>query len=245
MPANRYFTHQDLEKDPLIQLEGDEALHLRTVMRNVEGDAVELINGKGLLAHAKVTEISKKAVCLKIEHVERFIKPFEIEIGIGMLVQERLDLILEKGCELGVTKIFLIRTQSVGKSGFTDGQMERMQRVLIAALKQSGRVWLPSIDLVPSLDAFVSTAKNIYFGDINSNSPALLEVFDTTSPFRLLVGPAKGFTKEELDLLKNKKNIQGVYLSDAILRAETAAVLMIGLVNHAFLLKQPHSKDRG
>ncbi len=237
MPANRYFTSQELSLGSAIALEPVEALHLKTVMRNEVGDSVEIINGKGALGYATVEEISKKSVVLKIVHLEYFPKPRDCTLGIGLLVQERLDLLLEKGCELGLTKICLIRMQNTTKGGFTDGQIERMQRVLIASLKQSGRFWLPQIDLVSSLEDFLQEDINVYFGDVDSSSPPFFEVFDLTSPFKLLIGPAKGFTKEEIHLLNQRKNAIGVYLSDAILRAETAAILLLGLANHSFLLK--------
>jgi 16S rRNA (uracil1498-N3)-methyltransferase len=237
MPANRYYTPQDISKGSNILLESDEALHLKTVMRNQVGDAVELVNGKGLLGYATVLEISKKEVVLKIEHLERHPEPRSVELGIGFLVQDRLDLLLEKGCELGLTKISLIKTQNTSKGGFTDGQIERMRRVLIASLKQSGRFWLPQIDLVPSLEDFLDERVFTYFGDIDPTSPPFFEAFDLNTPFKLLVGPAKGFSKEEVLFLKGKKNVFGVYLNQAILRAETAAILMVGLATHAFLLK--------
>ncbi|NDD99753.1 16S rRNA (uracil(1498)-N(3))-methyltransferase [bacterium] len=237
MPANRYFSPQELCVGSAITLEAVEALHLKTVMRNEVGDSVEIVNGKGVLGYATIEEISKKSVVLKIVHAEYFPKPRDCILGIGLLVQERLDLLLEKGCELGLTKICLIRMQNTTKGGFTDGQIDRMHRVLIASLKQSGRFWLPQIDLVPSLEDFLQEDVCIYFGDIDPSSPPFFEVFDLKSPFKLLIGPAKGFTLEEVHLLKQRKNATGVYLSDAILRAETAAILFLGLANHAFLLK--------
>ena len=174
---------------------------------------------------------------LKVVQLERIPFPKDIVLGIGFLVQDRLDAILEKGCELGMTQLVLIRTENVGKEGFTDAQVERMRRVLIAALKQSGRYWLPSIDLKKDLKSFLEGNAQVYFGDIDPSSPPFFEVFDLKTPFKLLVGPAKGFSSDEIQLLKNSPACTGVYLSDAVLRAETAAILMVGLANHAFLLK--------
>lgn len=237
MPANRYFTPQDLSLGSTLILEPIEAQHLKTVMRNEVGDSVELINGRGALGCATIEEISKKSVILKLRHLENFPKPNDCVLGIGLLVQERLDLVLEKGCELGLTKISLIRMQNTTKGGFTDGQIERMHRVLIASLKQSGRYWLPQIDLVSTLEDFVQEDMCIYYGDINPSSPPFYKVFDRRSPFKLLIGPAKGFSTEETLFLRKKNHCRGVYLSDAILRAETAAILLLGLTNHASLLK--------
>ncbi|MFZ4772829.1 MAG: RsmE family RNA methyltransferase [Chlamydiia bacterium] len=232
MPANRYYTPQDLYPNTTMALEADEALHLKTVMRSVAGDAVELINGRGDLACALITEVNKKGVTLCIEAVTHTPPPRPLILGIGILVQDRLDLLLEKGTELGLTHIDLIKTALVGKAGFTDGQKERMQRVLVAALKQSGRLWLPTIGYIDSLHTFLSPTHTIYYGAINPTAPPFLKAFKSHHPFKLLIGPAKGFSPEELDILKN---YTGVYLSDAILRAETAAIAMITLANHAFL----------
>jgi 16S rRNA (uracil1498-N3)-methyltransferase len=237
MPANRYYTPQDFYEESIVELEPSEAMHLKTVMRNQVDDQVELVNGKGLLGQAIVSQITKKGVFLKIVNLERIPFPKDLVLGIGFLVQDRLDVILEKGCELGMTQLVLIRTENVGKEGFTDAQVERMRRVLIAALKQSGRYWLPSIDLKKDLKSFIEGNDQVYFGDIDSSSPPFFEVFDLKAPFKLLVGPAKGFSSDEIDLMKNSSVCTGVYLSDAVLRAETAAILMIGLASHAFLLK--------
>ncbi len=231
MPANRYFTHQDLIPHIQISLEPDEALHLKTVMRNIEGDEVELVNGRGFFATAHVSKIHKKGADLSLFQVTHTTKPKPLQLGIGTLVQERLDWILEKGCELGMTHIDLIHTDFSGKNHFTPGQLERMERVLIAALKQSGRLWLPTIGHVPSLEAYLNTscgniAHTIYYGAIDESAPSLLKTFDPASPFKLLVGPAKGFSPLELAALKSHV---GVYLNDAVLRAETAALAMITL----------------
>jgi 16S rRNA (uracil1498-N3)-methyltransferase len=240
MPANRYYTPQELSENSTVQLDPDESLHLKTVMRNIEGDLVELVNGRGFLAHAQVASIQKKQVTLKINRIEIFPKDTRLEVGIGYLVQDKVDWLLEKCCELKATDIVLIKTQNVAKGSFTDGQKERMQRVLIAALKQSGRVWLPQIQLIDSLETFINCADTIYYGDINKSCPPMLDIFDPSKPFKLLVGPAKGFSENELKKLRHKENCIGVFLGDTILRAETAAILMTGLATHALMMRSHH-----
>ncbi|NBU62488.1 MAG: 16S rRNA (uracil(1498)-N(3))-methyltransferase, partial [Chlamydiae bacterium] len=82
MPANRYFSPQELCVGSAITLEAVEALHLKTVMRNEVGDSVEIVNGKGVLGYATIEEISKKSVVLKIVHAEYFPKPRDCILGI-------------------------------------------------------------------------------------------------------------------------------------------------------------------
>lgn len=243
MPANRYYTPQDFNLDSIVELEPNEATHLKTVMRNQVKDPVEIVNGKGVLGRAIVFEITKRGVFLKIQNLEQIPYPKQIVLGIGFLVQDRLDLVLEKGCELGMTRLILIKTEHAGKEGFTDAQIDRMRRVLIAGLKQSGRYWLPSIEVKQDIRSFIEGTDQVYFGDIDSKSPPFFKALNLKASFKLLVGPAKGFSSGEIQLLKNSPQCTGVYLSDAVLRAETAATLMIGLANHAFLLGSFHSQD--
>src|ERR1700733_2415277 len=105
MPIYRYFLDSPLKERTDVVLEEDEAHHLLHVTKLEVGDACEVVNGKNQLALARVKGIEKRRVTLHIESVTTKSAPSQTLILAQALVrQNRLDTILEKGTELGVTE---------------------------------------------------------------------------------------------------------------------------------------------
>ena len=69
MPKDRYFINHDLKKDLQVCIQGQESVHISLIMRKRQNEEVEIINGKGFLARAKILDISKNKTTLRIENV--------------------------------------------------------------------------------------------------------------------------------------------------------------------------------
>lgn len=236
MPAERYYLPEEFEKDIEIVLEGTEFHHLTNVMRNRVGDSVEAINGLGQLATAKIVSISKKSAQLHIESLyqsPRLDKPLILAQAIPRL--SKLEIILEKTTELGVTEIWLFHSSHSEKKDFSENQSERLRTILISAMKQCGRLFLPELIMMPPLKQWQPCGFPAFFGDVEPSAPLLIEKVrderDCGDGVIFFVGPESGFTDDEVRLLKNL-GTEGVSLNGNILRAETAAVIAIGLLSH-------------
>jgi 16S rRNA (uracil1498-N3)-methyltransferase len=213
---DRFFFEGPIENS--IELRGDEFHHLARVMRAHIGDEVEIVDGKGSLAKARIEKIEKETAHLKILQRESHPKPApSIFLGIPLLRIDRLEWAIEKGTELGAEAFRLFAADYSEKDDLSLNQIERLRRISIAAMKQCGRLYLPEIALFASLEKALLPDAEVLFGDIESNEPLILP---TRARVLFFSGPEKGFSESE-ELFLHQVG-RGVRLHANILRAETA-----------------------
>lgn len=233
MPIDRYYYESSLEAAS-ITLEGQEFHHLVHVARLRTGEKAEIIDGKGALAYARVESIAKKEAVLTILHMEKAMRPApEIILAQAIPRLNRLDTIMEKATELGATQIWLFPGDRSERKSITEHQLERLRAITISALKQSGRLWLPTLYVKPSIKEWAKLPCRCFFGDVSPNAKLLAEMLKPylSGDFFIVIGPESGLTEEESDQLR-KLDVAGVKLSDSVLRTDTAAILAIGLAGH-------------
>jgi len=236
MPKDIYFTEQDLKKGVLLKLTDKEANHLKTSMRKKTDDIVEVINGRGFLAKGKIEKLESKSVTLIINDVQK--KPFKKRrlILIQALIKPtKIDLILEKCTELGVTDFWFLKksSKSSEKIDISKNRLERMLHILIAALKQCGALYLPEIKIFDSLKNVKNIEGKKYFGSLDEKAKKFLEIDKKKEEnIYFFIGPEKGFSKEEILYLEKDLKALGIKLNDNILRAETAAIAAMAITSH-------------
>lgn len=224
MPINRFFIDTPFETVAL--LEDDEAHHLISVTRTKVDEIVELVNGRNQLAKAVVKEIKKKAVVLEIQEIKTEAQPpytFILAQAIPRL--NRLDTILEKGTELGMSEIWLFPGERSEKKEINQ---ERSKKIVINAMKQCGRLDLPKIVLKPTLEKWSKQdiIGQAYFGDLSIEAPPFSNIEENKITF--FIGPESGLSQRELELLK-KMDGKGVKLHPNILRTDTAPLVALSL----------------
>ena len=134
----------------------------------------------------------------------------------------KLEWVVEKGTELGIDTFLFYRATHSEQEELFPRHMERLRTLAIAALKQSGRLYLPSFEIVPNLTSLFVQEALCLFGDIQAEQPIDLKSLRQIPAVLFITGPEKGFSPEEIALLGHKG--QGVRLSAHILRAETAPI---------------------
>jgi 16S rRNA (uracil1498-N3)-methyltransferase len=234
MPQNRYYLDTSLQKGSIATLNGKEHHHLRSVMKNQINDVVELVNGKNCLARAKIESISKTQTSLAIEEVF-FGKKHSSSVILAQAFPKlsHLDWLLEKATELGVDEFWLFASELSEEFSHFSQKEERFKALLIAAMKQSGRLTLPKIVLYKFLKDLPKT-KPCFFGDVRQEAPCMLSLqkqIRSSSSVVFFVGPERGFTLEEVILLEKGFSSTGVKLNENILRTETAAICAVSLVS--------------
>ena len=234
MPHYRFFKTGSLHVTDQITFTDEEYRHIVKVMRLEKGDLLEIVNGNGFLATAKISSIDKSCVkCLieKIHYEKKDEKEFIIAQSI--IKPSSLELICEKNTELGASEIWVFPADYSDKESLSDHQIDRISRHFISAIKQSGRLYLPKIRSFSSLDAILQELGYTFlFGDTCEKKEKIPNKLETTPVF--IVGPEKGFSVEELSLLKKKK-AKGVILSKNVLRAETASIAASTLLGISLL----------
>lgn len=240
MPINRFYKDAILISDEVIFLEDQELHHLSHVVRTEVGETVELVNGKGQLALAEVASISRKRADLKVLSVDDHPEPsWNTALALGIPRINRLDMVVEKGTEIGVSKLLLFPGDNSEKKEIFENQLGRLKAISIGAMKQCGRLYLPEITLLPPLKKWKSFPENAFFGDLSPNAPLLYEALQKKprpAAACFFVGPESGFTKAEIALLEAAK-VKGVSLNNNILRTDTAAIAALTILEH-FGLRQ-------
>lgn len=221
MPQDRFFIPALFSSGQTLSLEDLEFHHLAHVMRIKENETIELVNGQGQLASATVLQMGKKNAQLKIDSLINEPKPTDRLILAQALPRlNRLDLILEKTTELGVTEIWLFPGKLSEKKEYNP---QRAEQILINAMKQSGRLFLPALRYFPSLEKCPIETIPFYFGDLSEGALPL-----KIAAAGIFIGPEKGFSENEIEWLK--KHAQGVKINRNVLRTDTAAIASIALL---------------
>lgn len=226
MPAERFYIDAPLAPHTSAVLEGPELHHLAHVMRIRPGEEVELVNGKGALAKARLSSLEKSKGFLEIlEAEQRPLPPRLITLAIPFLRPAKLELILEKGVELGADAFWIYPAAHSEKSDLSPHQRERLHHIAVSAMKQCGRLDLPEIKLLDSFSDLFGSLPLLY-GD-TGEAPLLSP---PAGPVLFATGPEKGFSPKEETLLA--QHGKGVRLHGNILRAETAPLAAATLLNY-------------
>lgn len=239
MPAERFFTSDPLLENTVASLQDEEFHHLIHVMRGKIGQEVELINGKGALAKATLKSIQKHTASLLIESVyEEKEPPHQLILAQALPRLPKLEYIIEKSVELGVTDLWLFPGTLSEKKEFSENQMDRIHHICLSAVKQCGRLFMPRISFKPSILTWSlnDLPSERYFGDTRSGAPTLLDSLKANpfNSFLIAIGPEKGFHEKETLHMEKTLLFKGVKLHPNILRAETAAIHALSL-SSAFL----------
>jgi 16S rRNA (uracil1498-N3)-methyltransferase len=222
-----------------IVLERDEARHLRTVLRLRQGECVELFDGRGLSAVARVVAMGRQTLALRLEGAPARQSPPDCRLTLFVCVSKgkRMDWTLEKAVELGVSRVVpVISARTIVRFDETeaaDDKAARWRRVAIEAARQCHAVWLPEIAApltLPAAAAQLSASAPVFVAALTPEARPLRVALarwrpPATPPATAgwFVGPEGDFTPEELRLLLEAGAIP-VSLGRLILRAETAAL---------------------
>lgn len=226
MPAERFYF--DAPFTETVALKGEEFHHLARVMRAKVGDSIELVNGKGALAKGVITSLHSDAAEVKISSVFQDPKKHpQIILAQGLSRQNHLEWIIEKGTELGVTSFWLFPGEKSEKKEFKE---KRLKHLAVSAMKQCGRLYLPSIEKKPPLSSWKPLSGSLFFGDLESQMPLPKPQIE---PIIFFVGPEKGFSPNELDILQKNLKALGVRLHENILRTETAGIVALAQISYA------------
>jgi len=231
---SRYYTREALNMNGSLILKDAEFHHLSRVMRALEGDIVEVVNGSGTLAKAEITRLTKSEAALHIIAIQSAQETrSRVILAQAIPKNTHLDFILEKATELGVDQIQLFPGQLSLKKEFTPQQQERAFLQTVSAMKQCGRLHLPTLEWIPAITKWKAADHPVLYGDIRPEAPPLLAFLQQQPSFSTItfvVGPESGFTEEEETHL-NRIGAKGVKLHHNILRTETAAIFAVGLIS--------------
>ncbi len=245
---SRFFFHPEPQPGKVILLPPEEAHHLK-VQRVSSEEGVLISNGRGRLYRGIVQERDKKGVFVFIvEKVEEEKPPFPLFIWQGILKSPaRMDWLVEKLTEIGVTEIGFFPTKRSVKAKVSEEKIQRLRRIAISACKQSGRLWFPGVQVFASWEEFLSDlsrlpGKMVFLADPSGNTSlfGMLRKGNVQYPVGLIIGPEGDLTEEEKRDL-HVLGVDSVSLGGKILRSETAA--LFGAVLLSAFLEESHAGE--
>jgi 16S rRNA (uracil1498-N3)-methyltransferase len=214
-----------------LAITGDEHHYLGRVRRVRVGDAIELVDGVGHRASAKIVAMTDSETRVEVGVVETVVEPRpHVRVLLPLIKGDRMDLALEKLVEVGVSEVIVWQAErSVVRLDATkrDARVAHYAAVIEAAAKQSGRATLPSVayaELRHAIRALPDGAR--YMLDRDGERAAI-----TADDVTLISGPEGGFSWIELDQLV-AVNFIGMSLGPNTLRAETAPVVAVALIRN-------------
>jgi len=224
-----------------VTLGGDEARHLRDVLRLKEGDEVYVFDGQGREFRCAVLTTRRDSAELRIEAEVEPAKPeskLSLNLGVALLKGEKFDLVVQKATELGVIRVtpLITRYADIHLRDAADAakRVARWQRIALEAAKQCGRSLVPEVGPpVAFAAALAIEGLGIMFSERGGAAFDSLTEHAGVSAVTALVGSEGGWSEEEIEAARGR-NFQVVTLGGRVLRAETAAIAAAVLLQHLF-----------
>jgi 16S rRNA (uracil1498-N3)-methyltransferase len=234
LTSERLFVGGDLAAGLTFDLAESQAHYLTTVLRMRLGARLLVFNGRDGEWAATLVEVRKRGATLRVEHETR---PQEggpdIDYLFAPLKRSRLDYMVQKATELGVRRLRPVITERTIAERVNS---ERMVANVIEAAEQCGVLSVPEVRPPIKLENLLSdwdTGRRLIFCDEHQTEGDPIESLQKLSPgpLALLIGPEGGFTDGERERLRANSYVVPISLGPRIMRADTAAVAALALVN--------------
>lgn len=232
----RYFCDSNEE---VVTLSSDDSYHITKVMRMNVGDNIELVSNNKLYI-AEIIKTTPNVIVKKNSIQESFDTNINIDIAQSIVVEQKMDYILQKGTELGANKFIpLIVDRSVVKlNDKSDKKQKRWQTIVKEAAEQSKRLEVPTvanpcnIKELAKLDYDLKILCSV--NETSKNIKTVLSNISISDRILVVVGPEGGFTNlEEQELIKN--GFVSASLGNRVLRTETASLFVLSVINYIFM----------
>jgi len=236
MRIPRIYTSAPLSVGAQVSLDEAPSHHLSKVLRMQEGRELIVFNGQGGEFSAVIEAVHKKMVDIRVgDFIESDRQsPLSLELAIGISKGERMDWVLQKATELGVTRISPLITErtEVKLSGERlEKKLVHWQQIIIGACEQSQRNRLPELHAPVTLASWLSgstaTRKFVLHHRDNQGLPA----GESVDQVALLIGPEGGLSQQEIDQARDA-GCSPLTLGPRVLRTETAPLVAISLVQY-------------
>jgi 16S rRNA (uracil1498-N3)-methyltransferase len=242
MRLPRFFITPEQAAGPRIVITGEDVRHIALVLRMKPGDELLACDGLGAEYRVAITAVHRSEIRTEIlDRAQREIRQPHITLCQGLPKSDKMDLIVQKATELGVTAVIpLVTERTIVKLRDGSARVGRWQKIAREAAMQSCRHDIPEVHAVLPMKEFLRT--------LSSDPPTLLLMpwEDATLPLQaalrthsgkkrlaVLIGPEGGFSASEATAAQ-ERGFQAVSLGRNILRTETAAIAVLAMLGYAY-----------
>ncbi len=208
-------------------LDETESKHCVRVLRLEKGDEITLIDGRGGLFTARITDANHKRCAVEVVKSElNFgLRNFKVHIAIAPTKNiERIEWFLEKATEIGIDRITPLLCRHSERKEIKN---DRLEKVMVSAMKQSLKAYLPQLD---EMAKFTDLIRQPFDGQKfiahceEQHRDLLKDLINPNQNYLILIGPEGDFSPEEIEMARNA-GFHPVSLGDSRLRTETAGVV--------------------
>ena len=236
----RFYASPEQFQSGVILLNEDETRHLRDVLRLREKAEVRVFDGAGKEFSCVIESISKQEAALRIRSEIAPYAPesdLNLTLAVALLKGEKFDLVVQKATELGVTHLVPLSTKradvKIKDERDAEKKLERWRKIALEAAKQSGRAKLMTVENPAKFENFIESevdATKILFAE---RGGANFSEIAANRKIIAVVGAEGGWEPTEIETAQ-AHGFQIITFGGRILRAETAAIAITGILQHRF-----------
>lgn len=212
-------------------LSEEESKHCYQVLRHQNGDEIQVFDGNGGKHRAVLTHVSKhKCEFEVIESKYEPPKKFSIHLAIAPTKNaDRMEWLLEKLSEVGVDEVTFIQTRHSERKKL---RLDRLQKKVVSAMKQSGNPFLLKLNELISFEQFLKQdqSEQKYIAHVDDSHQYLGSAINSKLSTSIVIGPEGDFSADEITLAK-KELYKPVSLGENTLRTETAGLVACCMIN--------------
>ena len=218
----------------LITLSEEESRHVVKVLRKTVGDILHIVNGEGVMCKVEIINPNLKACTATIiEKNENFEKlPYNLHIAIAPTKNiDRIEWFLEKTTEIGIGQFSMLLTEHSERKFVNE---ERLDKVIVSAMKQSVKAYKPKLNALLSFSKFISQdmgTTDCYIAHCSDNFERthLKNIISDNKDILIPIGPEGDFSDSEISMALSK-GFKSISLGSSRLRTETAGVFATSIV---------------
>jgi len=239
----RFFISSSQVSGSTIMIAGEDVRHIVMVMRMRAGDKLLLCDGKGSEYTVKIADVRRSDIkTVILSQSKKELPKLRITLGQGLAKSDKMDFIVQKATELGVSSIIpMVTERTIVKIKDEEKRLGRWQKIAREAAMQSGRIDVPQVDGLRTFSDFIRTL------DMGFQPMLLLPWEEGTEPIKkilrhkpeaqdivVLIGPEGGYSSAEA-MTARDKGFHLVSLGPNILRTDTAAIAVLSMIRYELL----------
>jgi len=240
---SRFYVPKEYISGDKISIDGKEAHHILNVMRLKVSDKVIVFDGTGKEYVGLVRETGRKSLLLEVIKVRSANPQLKHNVTLIQAIpkKEKMDYIVEKATELGVSSIIPMttaRTIPDWNEAKKSIIVARWQKISREAAKQSGRLDLPEIKPIAAFDETIKDLDGVslkLIAALSDKAVKLKDAFKNCSTGRIVVaiGPEGDFTSEEISIAE-EKDFKVISLGPRVLKSDTAGLALLAIINYEY-----------
>lgn len=227
----QYFISSKIEIDSLLLLDKKQSHHIKNVMRMKKDDNI-LISDQNKVYLCRLSDVNDNVTAYAYQEVNNDSElPFEINLYLSLIKQDKWEWAIQKACELGVSRIIpLITKHCVVKANENiSKKLDRYNKIALEACEQAQRLKLVEISMPIKIMDLALASKDINIVAYEKEKDTHISLCNFDKNTNVIIGPEGGFSDEEIEHLTTL-GIKSVSLGKRIYRAETAALYALSII---------------